>query len=95
MESPRTGRVVSADSKDLQKRWLVLAATLGVAADEAMQWWDTIQSAYTEPTRSLGGRALRQRAPRAGAHMQPTSIPGTWGHAVGGDLNATKAREIP
>ena len=51
MESPRTGRVVSADSKDLQKRWLVLAATLGVAADEAMQWWDTIQSAYTEPTR--------------------------------------------
>ena len=45
MESPRTGRVVSADSKDLQKRWLVLAATLGVAADEAMQWWDTIQSA--------------------------------------------------
>ena len=47
----RTGRVVSADSKDLQKRWLVLAAPLGVAADEAMQWWDTIQSAYTEPTR--------------------------------------------
>jgi hypothetical protein len=32
--------------------------------------------------------------PHGRAHMQPTSIPKTWGHAVGGYLNATKAREF-
>ena len=47
---------------------------------------------YAKPTRSLGGRARQQRAPRAGAHMQPTNIPRTWGHATDGDLNATRPK---
>ena len=48
---------------------------------------------YAKPTRSLGGRARQQRAPRGGAHMEPKNIPRTWGHETDGDLNATRARE--
>ena len=38
-------------------------------------------------------QSATSKSPTAGAHMQPTSIPRTWGRAGGGDLNATKARK--